>query len=498
MSLQQLLSWMNIALPPTTISGIKLDSRQVANGDLFVAVPGYLTDGRNYIEQAVAAGAAAVLAEAEQTRVEEISGVPLIQMPEVKAQLSRIAGNFFAHPSAQTRLIGVTGTNGKTSVTHLIAQLVQAMGEPAAIIGTTGSGLIGALLPEKHTTPDAVTVQQRLSTLVAEGARVIAMEVSSHALVQGRVDALEFSAVAATNISRDHLDYHGSMDDYVQAKRRLFTDFKAPHQLINADDPVLRQWQNDLPGMMVTGLVSEQRENSPQGSPAAALLADHIDYQADGTVFEVYYRPFDDNEQRQAIHSPLLGQFNVYNLLTAVGVLLAQGYPIQQLAQACQQLQPVPGRMEAFQNASSALIVVDYAHTPDALQQVLTALRKHCRGQLWCVFGCGGDRDRGKRPQMGKVAVEFADQVVVTDDNPRTEPAEQIIADILAGTLNNPNTRVIQGRYQAVVDTMARAQQDDVVLLAGKGHEDYQVIGTQRLDYDERATVASWLRGDCA
>lgn len=497
MRLPELLDWLKIALPPTTISGIKLDSRQVANGDLFVAVSGYVTDGRDYIDAAIKAGAAAVLAEDTKLWVEQQQAVPIVHIPDLKAQLSRIAGNFFAHPSAQTRLLGITGTNGKTSVTHLIAQLVQAMGEPAGLIGTTGSGLVGALLPEKHTTPDAVTVQQRIATLVAEGAKVIAMEVSSHALVQGRVEALQFSSVAATNISRDHLDYHGSMTEYVKAKQRLFTDFKAPHQLINADDKALRHWLTGQPGTMITGLAAVQKDAKPVDA-AASLLADNIQYRPDGTRFDVDYQSIAQSSQAETIQSPLLGQFNVYNLLTALGVLLAEGYPLQQLAHACHQLQPVPGRMEAFQNADSALIVVDYAHTPDALQQVLSALRKHCRGQLWCVFGCGGDRDRGKRPQMGKVAVEYADHVVVTDDNPRTEPAEQIIADILTGTLNNTKTRVIQGRYQAVVDTMARAGRNDVVLLAGKGHEDYQVIGTQRFDYDERATVAAWLQGDRA
>lgn len=490
MMLRQLLEMIHKPLPEVAVSGIKLDSRQVANGDLFVAVPGYLSDGRDFIQQAIDSGAAAVLAECDRVAIEYQQNVPVIKMPAVKEQLSAIAGCFFGHPSQQANVIGVTGTNGKTSVTHLIAQLAKLTGHEAAVIGTTGSGLIGHLLPEKHTTPDAVTVQQRLATLVAEGAQWIAMEVSSHALVQRRVEALQFSAVAATNISRDHLDYHGTMDNYVRAKYRLFADFDCARQVANADDVVLQQWLAENPKAMATSIFS-----SPKGT---SLVASDIRYGADGTSFEAVYSDANGEQQRVPVHSPLLGQFNVYNLLTALAVAVSHGESLQALAAACAQLQPVPGRMEAFQNSQSALIVVDYAHTPDALQQVLQALRKHCVGKLWCVFGCGGDRDRGKRPQMGQIAAEYADEVVVTDDNPRTEPPEQIIADILTGTGNQKRTRTLRGRREAVLDTIARAGRDDVVLLAGKGHEDYQVIGNEQIDYNERAIVADWLRGDCA
>lgn len=490
MKLANLLPMVHMPMPLVDITGIKLDSRQVANGDLFVAVPGYLTDGRDYIEQAISSGASAILAEADELAVESQGDVPVIKMPAVKEQLSFIAGTFFEHPSQRAKVIGVTGTNGKTSVTHLTAQLAKAVGKSAAVIGTTGSGLVGSLLPEKHTTPDAVTVQQRLATLVAEGAQWIAMEVSSHALVQRRVEAVHFSGVAVTNISRDHLDYHGTMDNYVRAKYRLFSDFDADSQIINVDDVVLQDWRAEMPSSVAISLF-----NSPH---APSFTAQNVTYRADGTQFDVVVTTPEKQAQVATVNSPLLGQFNVYNLLTAIALACMQGEPLEHVAGACQQLAPVPGRMEPFQNDSSALIVVDYAHTPDALQQVLQALRKHCRGKLWCVFGCGGDRDRGKRPQMGQVAVEYADEVVVTDDNPRTEPSEQIIADILTGTGNQVRTRVVQGRKEAVIDTMQRAAPDDVVLLAGKGHEDYQIIGTEQLDYNERAVVAGWLRGDHA
>lgn len=382
MQLAELLNLTSDSLPDVAISGVKLDSRQVANGDLFVAVPGYLTDGRHYIDAAIDAGATAILAEADSFALEYRHQVPVISLPAIKQQLSAIAGRFFAEPSSRAKVIGVTGTNGKTSVTHIIAQLASRCGDEAAVIGTTGSGLIGRLLPEKHTTPDAVTVQQRLATLVAEGAKVIAMEVSSHALVQHRVEALQFAAVAATNISRDHLDYHGTLNNYIAAKKRLFDDFHAPHKVVNTDDVELQGWLASDGNGMGVALADLHSGFSP------ALLAEHVDYAADGTQFTV--REVDKSGNTlatESIASPLLGQFNVYNLLTALAALRGVGYSLSELAQQTTNLRPVPGRMEAFQNDRSALIVVDYAHTPDALQQVLQALRKHCAGQLWCVFG---------------------------------------------------------------------------------------------------------------
>lgn len=475
----------SLAIPEVTVSGVKLDSRQVANGDLFIAIPGYETDGRVYIDAAIEQGAVAIIAESPELAVEQHQGVAVVGFSGVREHLSEIAGNFFGHPSKSMTVIGVTGTNGKTSVTHIIAQLAQRIGKESAVIGTTGSGLIGRLLPERHTTPDAVTIQQRLATLKAEGAELVAMEVSSHALVQRRVESLKFTAAAVTNISRDHLDYHGTMENYIAAKQRLFTDFGIEHLIVNADDPALFHWhKNNGSELWVT-------VNDSSLEPH--LKASTLQFDEEGSKFEVSWQG-----QSCAIEAQLLGRFNVYNLLTAMAALLSVGYELNDLARACQYLVPVPGRMEAFHNQHSPLVVVDYAHTPDALDQVLKALRLHCKGKLWCVFGCGGDRDRGKRPQMGKVAADSADVVVITDDNPRTEPSEQIINDVLAGIAEKDKVNVWPGRRDAVVRAMQEAQPGDVVLLAGKGHEDYQVIGTQRVDYNERAVVSDWLQGDCA
>lgn len=475
----------SLEIPDVTVSGIKLDSRQVANGDVFVAVPGYETDGRAYIDTAIDSGAVAVITEAPAIGVEHRRGAVVVGFSGVKEHLSRIAGLFFDEPSKQLTLVGVTGTNGKTSVTHMVAQLAQSLGIESAVIGTTGSGLIGRLLPERHTTPDAVTVQQRLATLRAEGAKLVAMEVSSHALVQRRVEALQFEAAAITNISRDHLDYHGSLSNYVAAKQRLFTEFQVPHRVINADDDALTRWSNDGLGDLWISL------GDTTFSPC--LQATNVVFHEHGARFQLRWQG-----QSHAVETRLLGAFNLYNLLSAVAVLLSLDTSLPDLVKACEQLVPVPGRMESFKNDTSALIVVDYAHTPDALHQVLSALRQHCKGRLWCVFGCGGDRDRGKRPQMGKVAADYADVVVVTDDNPRTESAEHIIEDIISGIADKARVNVWPGRQDAVIRAMQEAQQDDVVLLAGKGHEDYQVIGTRHVDYNERAVVSEWLKGACA
>ncbi|MAD52613.1 MULTISPECIES: UDP-N-acetylmuramoyl-L-alanyl-D-glutamate--2,6-diaminopimelate ligase [unclassified Idiomarina] len=481
MQLRELLPPLPMPVPNVEVSGIKLDSRQVANGDLFVAVPGYVTDGRDYMDKAITAGARAILAEGPSLRSETKNGVVCLYMPGVKEQLSEIAGRFFHHPSKQATVVGVTGTNGKTSVTHLAAQLAEKLGYRAAVIGTTGSGLIGQLLPEKHTTPDAVTVQQRLSTLVAEGADFIAMEVSSHALVQRRVEALHFEAAVATNISRDHLDYHGSMTHYVDAKRRLFEDFELNHRIINIDDSYLAGWIDGTADVLSISLLGNER---------AHIRVSELAFAEHGTTFTLSY-----HGRSAQFATPLLGRFNVYNVVSAVAIMLAQQHSLATVAEHCRTLTPVPGRMEAFQAGDSPLVVVDYAHTPDALQQVLQALRLHCKGKLWCVFGCGGDRDRGKRPQMGQVAAEYADRVVVTDDNPRTEAPQQIIADIMAGIADKRKVHSMEGRRQAVLDTIERAAKDDVVLLAGKGHEDYQVIGQERIDYNERQLVQDWISG---
>lgn len=486
--LMTLLPDYPLPLPAVKVGGLKLDSRQVAPHDIFVAVPGYQIDGRQFIDAAISAGATVVLADSETVGMELRGHAWVIEVPQLKNQLSAIAGRFFHEPSQRMQVIGVTGTNGKTSVTYLTAQLLEALGVRCGVIGTTGSGFPSQLLPETHTTPDAIAVQHRLHVLCTEGAQAVAMEVSSHALVQRRVEAVHFSVGVATNISRDHLDYHGTMANYAGAKRRLFTELDTRNSILNVDDAAVAAWLPDRSDSWRYSLTPQSMPNS--------LWATDVRYAHDGTEFTLNVRADADTVASHQVNSPLLGGFNVYNLLSAIAAVISLGHDAGKVAAACAGLHAVPGRMEAFGGGGQQpLVIVDYAHTPDALQQVLTALRRHCHGQLWCVFGCGGDRDRGKRPQMGAVAAELADQVVITDDNPRTEVPEQIVQDILAGIPTRQGlqarVQVVMGRENAVRQAIAQASPDDIVVLAGKGHEDYQVIGQQRYDYDERRLVAS-------
>ena len=470
-------------IPDISIDGLKLDSRQVTHGDCFVAVPGYQMDGRHFVGQAIEAGARAVLQQANSFSVDARGAVPILCVPHLPEQLSAIAGRFYQHPSHRLSVVGVTGTNGKTTVTHLLAQLCQGLGKKAAVLGTLGSGFIQGLLAEKNTTPDAFTVQARLAALASEGADMVAMEVSSHALVQGRVNALQFSAVVATNVSRDHLDYHGSMESYAAAKEDLFNFYPVGARIYNLDDRQVREWF----ARAAQGAFSYSLH---QPADARTLLATDLEYHDQGASFTLHWQG-----QQYLAHSPLVGEFNVSNLLAAVATLLAHNFELAHIVPLLSDLKPVAGRMETFSATGKPLAIVDYAHTPDALEQVLKAARSHCKGTLWCVFGCGGDRDRGKRPQMGAIASQYADVVVVTDDNPRTEPPLTIIADIVSGMTGAARVVEHPGRQAAVLATLVQAGPDDVVVMAGKGHEDYQIIGAQRIDYNERAVVETFMLG---
>ncbi|PWC15704.1 UDP-N-acetylmuramoyl-L-alanyl-D-glutamate--2,6-diaminopimelate ligase [Brenneria roseae subsp. americana] len=474
--------------PACALREMTLDSRAAAAGDLFVAVVGHKTDGRRYIPQAIAQGVAAIVAEAEgdirDGTVREMHGVPVVYLSNLNQRLSALAGRFYQQPAERLQLIGVTGTNGKTTTTQLLAQWSQALGETSSVMGTVGNGLLGRVVPTANTTGSAVDVQQVLSQLAEQGATVTAMEVSSHGLVQHRVAALPFAAAVFTNLSRDHLDYHGDMESYEAAKWSLFADHQVGQMIINADDEVGRRWLAKLPDA-----VSVTMENNlVPDCRGRWLKAIDVDYHDNGATIR-----FDSSWGQGEIQSKLMGAFNVSNMLLALATLLSLGYPLSQLITAGSQLQPVCGRMEVFHAEGKPTVVVDYAHTPDALEKALEAARLHCQGQLWCVFGCGGDRDKGKRPLMGGIAEQLADRVVVTDDNPRSEEPQAIVADILTGLLDAGRVQVIHGRAEAVTSAIMQAKENDVVLIAGKGHEDYQLVGNRRLDYSDRITVARLL-----
>ncbi|CAQ83200.1 MULTISPECIES: UDP-N-acetylmuramoyl-L-alanyl-D-glutamate--2,6-diaminopimelate ligase [Photorhabdus] len=487
-NLRSLLAPLGIDAPECALREMTLDSRKSAAGDLFVAIKGHQVDGRHYIPQAIAQGVAAVIAEAQgeadSGTVQVIHGVPVVYVSDLNNKLSQLAGQFYHHPGGQLRLIGVTGTNGKTTTTQLLAQWAHGLGEISAVMGTVGNGLLGHVAPSENTTGSAVDIQLDLQQLVQKGATFAAMEVSSHGLVQGRVAALPFEVAVFTNLSRDHLDYHGDMEHYEAAKWLLFSSHNVKQQIINADDDVGQKWLSRLP--QAVAVTMENR--LPENWQGRWLSASEIKYHDKGVSVT-----FESSWGGGTIDSPLMGAFNVSNLLLALSTLLALGYPLKKLLETASCLEPVCGRMEVFNAPDKPTVVVDYAHTPDALEKALLAARLHCKGRLWCVFGCGGDRDKGKRSLMGSVAEQWADYVITTDDNPRSEEPQAIVDDILTGFIDPGRAIVIHGRVEAVTSAIMQAKQDDVVLVAGKGHEDYQLVGHRRLDYSDRLTVARLL-----
>lgn len=462
---------------------LTLDSRQVRPGSLFLAVPGLRHDGREHIAQAIEAGASAIAYESADgyrpDSLQQDNGVILLPISGLAAQISAIAGRFYQEPSHDLGLVGVTGTNGKTSVTQMLAQALSTLGKPCGVIGTLGSGLPGQLVDHGMTTPDAISVQRQLASMRDQGAGWVSMEVSSHALDQGRVAALEFDLAVFTNLSRDHLDYHGDMASYGAAKARLF-DRPLQAAIINLDDAFGRELVELSPSRCFTYSLT---------NPEADLYCTDIEYTDSGISAALH-----TSRRRAELHSPLLGEFNLANLLAVIATLLVLEVRLDRAAGLAAGLTPPAGRMQRLGGGEQPLVVIDYAHTPDALEKALTALRLHARGRLTCVFGCGGDRDSGKRPLMARVAERYADQVVVTDDNPRSEPSHGIIEQILAGMQHPGSVTVTANRADAIRDSIMRAQAGDLVLLAGKGHETYQEIDGVRHPFSDIEQAAQALR----
>jgi len=458
------------------VRALCMDSREVTPGSLFIATAGSRVDGRAYIADACARGAVAVLYDAGGAALAPAT-VPSFGVPELRRHIGTIADRFYGAPSKDLTVIGVTGTNGKTTCTQLLAQALDRAPRRCAVIGTLGYGFPGELVSGLHTTPDAVTVHRLLDEFRTEGAVYASMEVSSHALDQGRVGAVAFEVAVFTNLTRDHLDYHGDMAAYGAAKARLFAWPGLKTAVVNTDDAFGRDLRASAAGhcrVLTYGLEhgdvhARDWQATPQGLSLHAVTP--------------------AGEVR--IDSPLLGRFNALNLLAVLAVLIALDIAPNEAAARLSAARPVPGRVERFARDGSPLVVVDYAHTPDALEQVLQALRAHVRGKLWCVFGCGGNRDRGKRPQMGRIAEQLADRVVVTDDNPRDESGDAIVADIVAGMHTRP--LVIRDRAEAIAHAVQTAAAIDVILVAGKGHEDYQEVRGVRRAYSDRDTVRAVL-----
>lgn len=466
------------ALP---ISGIQLDSREVSPGDLFIALQGSDLDGNRFIDDAVDRGAVAVLRDCEEDS--ERWHLPVIFRPELRAEVGSIAARFFEQPSQQLPVIGVTGTNGKSSITLLIAQWLEALGNPCPVMGTLGNGRPESLQPSPNTTPDAVTVQRLLAQWRDGGAAAVAMEVSSHALVQHRVAGVEFTAAVFSNLTHDHLDYHGSWEAYRQAKRVLFENDALQWAVINADDASADYIQSALkPDCRCLTLSIAGRD--------ADLVLQESELSLQGMKLR-WRSPWGEHE----MHCALLGDFNRFNVLAAWATLAAMGYDPEALIDAASHLRPVPGRLQLVSESDwkGARVVVDYAHTPDALEQALASLSHLCTGRLWCVVGCGGDRDRAKRAEMATIARRLADRIVFTSDNPRSEDPQSIIDDMCAG-LEEAADCIEVDRRAAIEWALRGAGPDDCVLIAGKGHERYQEIGGRRLPFDDVAVASAMMR----
>lgn len=464
------------------------DSRRVQAGDGFIAWPGAAVDGRAFVPAALQAGAAVCLVEAQGQDAFALEAGRVASYHGLKAATGMIADEYFDHPSQKLSVLAVTGTNGKTSTTWWLAQALSALPAPYAmpcgLIGTLGIGRPPAVVSTGLTTPDPVQLQQALHTFVRDGLRACAIEASSIGIDEQRLDGTRIRLAVFTNFTQDHLDYHGTMQAYWASKYRLFAWQGLQTAVVNVDDPHGQQLAQALTGGTLDLWTVSMRQ-------PARLRARGLQYLADGMAFDVV-----EGDEVQPLQLSLIGDYNVSNVLGVLATLRALGVPLAVAVQVCSELRAVPGRMECQGGADAPLVAVDYAHTPDALDHALAALRPLVQqrgGRLWCVFGCGGDRDTSKRPLMGAIAAKLADHVVVTSDNPRTEKPESIIAQILLGLASCNTVEVQLDRAQAIADTLAKVAPQDVVLVAGKGHEETQEIAGHKWPFSDRAQVAQAL-----
>ena len=470
------------------ITRLVADSRRVKAGDTFVAYPGGQADGRQFIGQAITNGANAVIWEAKKFVWDESWQVPNLPVEDLRAQAGDLADLIYDAPSKKLWMVGVTGTNGKTTCSHWIARTLNELGRKSALLGTLGNGLPGALQPTLNTTPEAIDVHGLLAEYVKEGVRAAAMEVSSHALAQGRVNAVNYDVALLTNLSRDHLDFHGDMRSYATAKRRLFDWDHLKHAVLNLDDPFgaeLAEALRDAKVEVIGYGLGEEALRLAERLGIRMVFGSELQMDAQGMTLHVH-----SSWGGTAMRSRLIGRFNAENLLGVLAVLLVSGIELSAAVRELEQQKAVAGRMQTLGGKDKPTVVVDYAHTPDALEKVLQALNevtKSVNGKVICVFGCGGDRDRGKRPMMGTVASKLADECIVTSDNPRSESPKAIIDAILFGM--EGKYQVIEDRANAITRAVDMARAGDTVLIAGKGHEDYQEINGVKLPFSDSEVV---------
>ncbi|CAN5280088.1 UDP-N-acetylmuramoyl-L-alanyl-D-glutamate--2,6-diaminopimelate ligase [soil metagenome] len=485
------------AVPALPVAGLSADSRAMEPGAVFLACRGARSHGLDHLPEALAAGAAAVVWEpaggVEAPIVPE--SVISIALPDLGSHVGEIAARFFGRPSRRLRLAGITGTNGKSTCAHLIATSLERCGRSCGYLGTLGYGRPQALRNAALTTADAVTLQRRLAGFVADGVRHAAMEVSSHALDQGRVGGVHFDTAVFTNLSRDHLDYHGSRRSYASAKARLFTQCAFDRAVINTGDPFGRELISRIDARReLVAVALETPESGRNGEEVRRLTAAGDRRYVQGALVRADARGiqirFTSSWGAGTLRSSLLGAFNGENLLLSLAVMLGWQLPLDEALAGLADAAPAPGRMERFGGGNGPLAIVDFAHTPAALARALQAARATGSGQVWCVFGCGGERDRGKRGLMGEIAEQHADRIVITDDNPRGEDAERIVRDIQSGMANPAAASVERDREAAITFALESAQAGDIVLVAGKGHETFQLTGDERRAFSDRDVVA--------
>jgi UDP-N-acetylmuramoyl-L-alanyl-D-glutamate--2,6-diaminopimelate ligase len=486
MKLKELLRGFAMVADDYSIHGLALDSRVVTANNVFFALAGSKQHGLEHASKAVEKGAGAIVfdpagIENLQTIISKINKVPCIAIESLGMHMGDIAARYYGYPSRFMDVIGITGTNGKTSCSQFLGQLLDDCG----IIGTLGWGEWGKFHKTLNTTPDALAIQQILAEFLATNKRAVAMEVSSHGLDQGRVNGVNFKGAIFTNISRDHLDYHGTMEGYLQAKLQLLDRPGLAYAVINMDDAYSQQIIDAVPKTVAICGFSAKGKKLAAGE---SVLAKNVVHSMKGIEFDACWKS--DTEH---IKVALFGDFNCENVLTVLTVLLAQGMTLAEAAERLKCIQPVVGRMERMGTESEPQIFIDYAHTPDALEKVLSSLKKHCNQSLWVVFGCGGNRDKGKRPEMGACADLWADHIIVTDDNPRYEESLEIVKAILEGCQSN-KVEVIQNREQAIITAIAKAADNDCIVIAGKGHEDYQEINGVQHPFSDKQVVVQALK----
>jgi len=474
------------------VGPLRLDSRAIAQGDTFVAIEGFQNDGRVYIPMAVQQGAELIFAEKNNNSefeelFKDIAGEKVIWITNLRDNLSEIAANYFGHPSEELKNIAVTGTNGKTSCSYLIAKTLQKLHFECYLMGTLGIGCCGNLRESDNTTADAITLQAILREALDSGAQFSSMEISSHGIDQNRAAAVRLNTAVFTNLTRDHLDYHGTMENYGAAKRKLFLHQHLKNVVLNMDDKFGRKLAKDENITAKKWLTTTKLP--PSGSNLERWIwAEDVNFSLRGIHGKIY-TPWGTGK----IDSPLIGQFNLSNLLLVVATLGAILKELAPVLDALRSVKPAAGRMHTIGSTETPTAIVDYAHTPDALEKALTAVREHCAGLIWCVFGCGGDRDSGKRPLMAKVAEKLSNRVIVTQDNPRLESEESIREDIFTGFKKPEKAKYISDRTEAIAHAIKEAQPNDAILIAGKGHEEYQLIGKVKRHYSDREVCEKLL-----